>query len=92
MHNLKNGADVLREAARLAWSVQDGLGTVGALHRALTEHTRRQLLERSIADPEVRFAISDLDSLLEVSGAYLHSVTRNQERLAELLDGTDGTA
>lgn len=30
MNNLKNGTDVLAEAARLAWSVQDGLETVGA--------------------------------------------------------------
>ena len=89
MNNLENGAGVLPEAARLAWSVRDGLWTAGALHWVLAEYVRRQLLDRAIADPAVRQAVSDLDALLEVSGACLRSATQDQNRLAELLDKAD---
>ena len=83
--NKQEDAGVPREAERLAWAVQDGLWTAGALHRALAEYVRRQLLERPIADKAVRLAVSDLDALLEVAGICLCSITQKQDRLVELL-------
>ena len=75
----------LEEMRDRAEEVQSHLNVVAALTRVLEEQVRRHLWERSFADPSVRTAVLDIESLLGISDDYLKQLTRKQESLLDLL-------